>query len=55
VFVNHFNIAKVFEEEVNNVVKGELERQLAKKRLNLSGNVISNLFAQKYPFKYKDV
>lgn len=26
VFVNQFNIAKLFEEEVNNVVSGELER-----------------------------
>jgi hypothetical protein len=45
----------MFEEEVNSVVRGELERQLAKKRLNLSSNVISNFFAQKDLFKKKDV
>jgi len=55
VFANCFNIAKMFEEEVNSVVRGESERQLAKKRLNLSSNVISNFFSQKDPFKKKDV
>ncbi len=53
--LNFFNIANMFEEEVNSVVRGELERQLAKKRLNLSSNVISNFFAQKDLFKKKDV
>lgn len=55
VFENRFNIAKMFEEDVNNVVRGELVRQLAKKRFQLSSNVISNFFAQKDPFKKKDV
>jgi hypothetical protein len=30
--VDHSIIAKMFEEDVNNPLKGEVERQLAKKR-----------------------
>jgi hypothetical protein len=55
VFSYHFHIAKMFEEEANNVLKRNLENQLAKKRPNLIVNVISNFFVTKYPFKKEDV
>jgi hypothetical protein len=46
----------MFEEDINNhVVKGELEKQLIKKRPNLSSNVIPNFFFAKDPFKKEDV
>jgi hypothetical protein len=54
VFSYHFYIAKMFEEETNNVLKINLEKQLAKKRPYLIVNVISNFFVTKYPFKKED-
>jgi hypothetical protein len=45
----------MFEEDINNVVKGELEKQFVKKRPNLSSNVIPNFFLAKDPFKKEDV
>jgi hypothetical protein len=47
---NHFIIAKMFEEEVNRSLKGEVEKQPTKKRLNPYGSVIVNFFVVKYPF-----
>ncbi len=44
---NHFIIAKIFEEEVNNPLKGEFEKHLAKKRSNPFGSAIVNFFAIK--------
>jgi hypothetical protein len=55
VFSYHSYIAKMFEEEANNVLKRNLEKRLAKKRPNLITNVISNFFVTKYPFRKKDV
>ncbi len=51
----HSKIAKVFEKEVNNSIKEELERQPAKKRPNLFSVVIFKFFATKDPFKKDDV
>lgn len=55
VFSYHFYIAKMFEEEANNVLRRNLEKQLAKKRPNLIVNGISNFFVTRYPFKKEDV
>ncbi len=55
VFPYHFNIAKMFEEDINNVVKGELEKQLVKKKPYLFGNVIPKFFLAQDPFKKEDV
>lgn len=54
-FPYHFNIAKMFEEDINNVVKGELEKQLVKKKPYLFGNVIPKFFLAQDPFKKEDV
>jgi hypothetical protein len=45
----------MFEEEANNVLRRNLEKQLAKKRPNLIVNGISNFFVTRYPFKKEDV
>jgi hypothetical protein len=52
---NHGSIAKIFQGEVNNLLKGKEERQPSKKRSNVSRNVISNFFVVKDPFKKDDV
>ncbi len=44
-------IAKMFEEEVNRSLKGEMEKQPTKKRLNPYGSAIVNFFVAKYPFQ----
>jgi hypothetical protein len=44
-------IAKMFEEEVNRSMKGEMEKQPTKKRLNPYGSAIVNFFVAKYPFQ----
>ncbi len=54
VLPDHSKIAKVFEKEVNNSIKEELERQFAKKRSNLFNVVIFNFFATKDSFKKDD-
>ncbi len=38
--VNHAIIANVFEEDINSPIRGLVERQLIKKRLNVLGIVI---------------
>jgi hypothetical protein len=51
--VDHPIIKKMFEEEVNNRLKTEMERQLVTKISNQFGNVIINFFFVKYHF-YKN-
>ncbi len=51
---NHALLAKIFEEEVNFPLRNILERQLAKKRPNVSNFKISKFFGAKDAFK-KDV
>ncbi len=53
--LDHLKFAKVFEKEVNNPIKEELERQHVKKRPNLFGVVIFNFFVAKGLFKKYDV
>jgi hypothetical protein len=48
---NHSIIAKMFEEKVNGSLKGEMEKQPTKKRLNPYGSAIVNFFVAKYPFQ----
>jgi hypothetical protein len=52
--VDHFIIAKKFEEEINNEVIGRVERQRTKKRSNVIASVIY-IFVVKEPFKKDDV
>jgi hypothetical protein len=44
---DHAIIAKKFEEEVNNKIRGLVEKQLTKKRLNVSSIIISSFFVVK--------
>lgn len=44
---DHAIIAKKFEEEVNNKIRGLVERQLTKKRFNVSSIIISSFFVVK--------
>jgi wobble nucleotide-excising tRNase len=53
--VDHGSIAKIFEGEVNSLLRGKKERQPSKKRSNVFRNVISNFFVVKDPFKKDDV
>jgi hypothetical protein len=53
--VNHQIIFKKFQEEINKQGKKNVERQLAKKRSNISNSSISKFFVSKYPFKKDDV
>jgi hypothetical protein len=55
VVVEHTIIAKMFEEEVNFLLKGRKERQLAKKKTIVSNGSISNFVVVKDSFKKKDV
>ncbi len=48
---HHGPIAKIFEEEVNHLLKRKKKGQLLEKRSNLLGNLISNFFDVKDPFK----
>jgi hypothetical protein len=52
--VDHVIFANIFEEEVNFPLRNVLERQLAKRRPNVSNSEISKFFGAKDPFK-KDV
>jgi hypothetical protein len=47
---NHSIIAKMFEEEMNRSLKGEVEKQPTKKMLNPYGSAIVNFLVAKYPF-----
>jgi hypothetical protein len=53
--VEHSLLAKKFDEEMNNLVKSELERQLVKKKQNVSSSEISNFFIIKILYKKEDV
>jgi hypothetical protein len=44
---NHFIIVKMFEKEVNNPLRGEMNSQLTKKKPNLLGDAIVNFFVVK--------
>ncbi len=46
---DHTTIIKKIEEKVNVLVRGPIERQLAKKRMNVLRNVISKFFPIKNP------
>ncbi len=48
--VNYSIIAKMFENEVNNPLRGKLEKKICKKRSNLASSAIFNVFAAKNPF-----
>ncbi len=52
--LDHFNILKKFEKEVNCPLR-EDEKRLSKKRTNISSNSISNSFVAKKSFKKDDV
>jgi hypothetical protein len=41
----------MFEQDVNNPLRGEVERQLVKKKSNPLGNAIVNFFAAKKSFR----
>jgi hypothetical protein len=49
--VEHSLLEKTFDEEVNNLVKSELERQIAKNRQNVFSSEISEFFISKVPYK----
>jgi hypothetical protein len=55
VYVDYCMIAKIFEKEVNNLLKKPYESQLAKKILHVDGSIISNFFATKDFYKKDDV
>lgn len=54
---DHGLVAKVFEKQVNNLLKGKKEKKKVaiKKTLNLFEKSISNFFAMKDPFKSDNV
>jgi len=52
--VYHVLIIKKFEEEVNGLIRGILERQLTKKMFNVLSNAIFNFFVVKDLFKKDD-
>ncbi len=47
----HNLLAKKLDEEVNNVVRVEIEKQLIKKRQNVSSFEVSKFFFAKLPYK----
>ncbi len=49
--VDHGLVAKIFEKEMNSLLRGKEERQ----PWNLFGNFVSNFFAMKDSFKKDDV
>jgi hypothetical protein len=53
--VEYIVIAKMFEEEVNFLLKGSAEKQPTKKRRIVFGGSISKFFFVKNSFKRKDV
>ncbi len=53
--VEHALLAKKLDEKVNNVVRIELEKQLAKERQNVSSFEIFNFFSTKLPYKIDDM
>ncbi len=53
--VKHTIIAKIFEEEINFLLKGREERLLAKKIMIVSNGLVFRFFSIKFFFKKKDV
>jgi hypothetical protein len=53
--VNHSEILRKFEEEVNYVMKTSMESQPVTKKPNASYSSISHFFTSKEPFKKDDV
>lgn len=51
----HFLFTKQFDKEMNNLVRSELEMQLARKKQNVSSSEISNFFIIKILYKKEDV
>lgn len=51
---NMISLQKKLDEEMNNVVKIEVERQLAKKKQNVFSFGIFEFFSTKLPHKYDD-
>jgi hypothetical protein len=49
----HIVIIIMFEEEINSLLKGSVERQPTKKRTIVFGGLISNFFLSKIPSKEK--
>jgi hypothetical protein len=49
--IDHFIIIKMFEEEMNNPLKGEMGKQPTKKNQNPYGNAIVNFCVAKYFFQ----
>jgi len=55
IYANHCVIAKIFEEEVNNLSKDLLRENLQKKRPYINGTVILNFLLPKILIKKNDV
>ncbi len=55
VYVNHYMIAKIFEKEVNNLLKEPHERKPTKKIPHVNGTVNSHFFVSKDSYKKDDV
>ncbi len=55
VYANHCEIAKIFEEEINNLSKDPLKKNLQKKRPYINGTIIFNFFATKDSYLKNDV
>ncbi len=55
VYAYHYMIAKMFDEEVKNMLKKPYERQHAKKRPHVNGTIIFDFFATKKIYKKDDV
>jgi hypothetical protein len=53
--VEHTIIAKMFEKEVNSLLKGRKEKQPTKTKVIMSGGSIFKFFLSKIPFIKKDV
>jgi hypothetical protein len=51
VYIDHCMIAKIFEEEISNLLKKLYETQLAKKISHVIGTIISNYFDAKDSYK----
>jgi hypothetical protein len=49
--VDHFIIAKLFEDEMNNPLRGKMDKLFAKKKSNPSGSAIVNSFVTKNTFQ----
>jgi len=52
---NHSLIAKKIEKELNSLLKGNVEKESRKKRLNVFRTTIKNVFVTKDPFNKDEV